>query len=204
MIALALLAAFLVGSIPFGYLVPRWAGGIDIRTVGSKNPGFTNVYRAVGPGRGTIVLLLDVGKGVLAALLGRWLASGEAGVFTGLAGIAGHVWSPFLRFRGGKGVATTAGVFLTILPVEAVIALVVFLLVAGSTRFVSLGSVTAAAVLPIAVFALDRLRGGEPRRLQLFLAVAVALLILWRHRTNMTRLIEGTESRFRFRREKDA
>jgi glycerol-3-phosphate acyltransferase PlsY len=204
MVLLAIVAGFLLGSIPFAYLVPKLARGIDIRKRGSGNPGFTNVYRAVGPGLGTIVLVADIGKGVLAALVGRWLAGENGAVSGGFAGIAGHVWSPFLGFRGGKGVATAAGVFFTILPLEAGISLAVFLLAVGTSRFISLGSVAAAVTLPLAVFALDRFRGEPTRRLHLLFTIPVALLILWRHRANIGRLLTGTESRFRLRRGGDA
>ncbi|RPJ44422.1 MAG: glycerol-3-phosphate 1-O-acyltransferase [Candidatus Latescibacterota bacterium] len=200
MLLVAVLAGFLAGSIPFGYIVPKLARGIDIRTVGSGNPGFTNVYRALGPGLGTIVLAADVGKGVLAALAGRWLAGENAAILSGLAGIAGHVWPPFLGFRGGKGVAAAAGVFFTILPLEAAISLGVFLAAVLASRYVSLGSILAAATLPIAVFAFDRIRGGPARPLHLLLALTVAVLIIGRHRGNVRRLLAGTENRFSLRR----
>ncbi|MFH1679132.1 MAG: glycerol-3-phosphate 1-O-acyltransferase PlsY [Candidatus Eisenbacteria bacterium] len=203
MIAQAALAAFLLGSIPFGYLVPRVFGGLDIRSFGSGNPGFTNVYRAAGPVRGIAVLAGDVGKGILAVLLGRALGGTAGGAAAGLAAIAGHVWTPFLRFRGGKGVATTAGVFLTLLPAETGISAAVFLVAVLATRYVSLGSMLMAATLPLSVLVLDRLRGGPPRLHHLLLVLPVSLLIVWRHRANLRRLMSGTENRFHLRKERD-
>ncbi|MBM3321742.1 MAG: glycerol-3-phosphate 1-O-acyltransferase PlsY [Candidatus Eisenbacteria bacterium] len=199
----ALLAAFLLGSIPFGYLVPRLARGIDIRTVGSGNPGFTNVFRAAGPAPGIAVLLADAGKGVLAVLLGRALGEANGAAAAGVAAIAGHVWTPFLRFRGGKGVATAAGVFFVLLPLEAGIALAVFLAAVFSTRYVSLGSVLGAAALPASVAAIDALRDGPIRVGALLVSLLVTALVVWRHRENVRRLLAGTENRFCFRKGND-
>jgi glycerol-3-phosphate acyltransferase PlsY len=200
MALVAVACAFLLGSIPFGYLVPRLARGVDIRSVGSGNPGFTNVYRAAGPGLGIAVLLADAAKGVFAVLAGRALAGPNGAVLAGLAAIAGHVATPFLGFRGGKGVATTAGVFFTLLPLEAAVVLFLFFVVVGVSRYVSLGSVSAAAALPLSIVVGDAAR-GRPLRVPLFLlALSAAALIIWRHRANLRRLAAGTESRFRFRR----
>lgn len=199
--AATLILAYLAGSIPVGYLVPRLAAGIDIRAVGSGNPGFTNVYRAAGVLPGVIVLVLDIGKGVLAVSLARILGGGDgAAVLAGLAAIVGHMTTPFLRFRGGKGVATAAGVFFTLVPLATTIALLVFAVVVAATRYVSLGSMSAATSLPMLVAVLPRIRGEAFRMAPFLLTLAVAVLIVLRHRANLRRLLAGTESRFSFRR----
>ena len=195
-----LVVAFLVGAVPFGYIVPKLARGIDIRTVGSGNPGFTNVYRAVGTGPGLVVLLADIGKGIAAVLLGRAFGGGALPVVAGVAAIAGHIGTPFLRFRGGKGVATAAGVFITLLPLETAICLALFALVVGLSRYVSLGSVVAAVGLPIAVVVVARARDGALPTYELIVAALVAVIIVLRHRDNLRRLFAGEENRFSFHR----
>lgn len=203
-IALPLLMAYAVGSIPVGYLVPKLASGIDIRRVGSGNPGFTNVYRAAGAGAGTVVLAADIGKGIVAVLLARSFGAGETGsVLAGLAAIVGHVTSPFLGFRGGKGVATAAGVFVTLLPLETAICLLLFGAVVAATRYVSLGSVTAAVALPALTGVFPLLRGTPFRTAHFLMAAAVAVMIVVRHRANLGRLMAGNENRFSFRRRKE-
>ncbi len=199
--ALLLIAAFILGSIPVGYRLPKLLRGIDVRNTGSGNTGFTNVYRAAGAGLGITVLLADMGKGALAIYLARAGGGGEGlAVLAGLAAIAGHVWSPFLRFRGGKGVATTGGVFFTLVPIETGIALLLFLAVVGATRFVSLGSITAVAAIPVAMIVVARFRHTPVSLPALGLALLVTVLIVLRHRSNIRRLLDGTESRFLFRR----
>ncbi|MFH1277037.1 MAG: glycerol-3-phosphate 1-O-acyltransferase PlsY [Candidatus Eisenbacteria bacterium] len=201
---LPMLLAYAVGSIPVGYLVPKLASGIDIRRVGSGNPGFTNVYRAAGAGPGVVVLVADIGKGILAVLLARSFGAGETGsVLAGLAAIAGHVTTPFLGFRGGKGVATTVGVFFTLLPLETVICLLLFGAVVAATRYVSLGSVVMAIALPLLTGLVPALRGRPFRTAHFVMAAAVAVMIVVRHRANLGRLRAGKENRFSFRRRKE-
>jgi len=197
---LILIAAFLIGALPFGYFVPKLLRGVDIRTIGSRNPGFTNVYRAVGTGPGLVVLLADIGKGIVAVLLARAVGGGAIPVLAGIAAIAGHVWTPFLGFRGGKGVATAAGVFATLVPAATFICLGLFVLVVGLSRYISLGSVVAAVCLPIAVVVLARIRSAPVPGYELGIAVLVALLIVVRHRENLRRLFAGEENRFSFHR----
>ncbi|MBN1825978.1 MAG: glycerol-3-phosphate 1-O-acyltransferase PlsY [Candidatus Eisenbacteria bacterium] len=189
--------AYLLGSVPLGYWIPRAMHGIDIRTVGSGNTGFTNVYRAVGVVPGLIVLVADVAKGALAVLIAR--AAGEGAGLIALAGaaaVAGHIWSLFLRFRGGKGVATAAGVLFSILPIEAALSLAVFGVTVAAGRYISLGSVAAALSFPIWTLILGSRapNGVEPPYLAL--AVVIAALITVRHRANIRRLLAGKESRF--------
>lgn len=195
-------AAYLLGSIPLGYWLPLALRGIDIRTVGSGNPGFTNVYRAVGTAPGLAVLVADVGKGALAVAIARW-AGGDAAVLAvaGAAAVAGHVWSLFLRFRGGKGVATAAGVLFSVLPAEAALALAVFAVTVAATRYVSLGSVLAALSFPAWTLLLGSRSAGGVKIPFLALALLIAALVVLRHRGNIRRLLAGTENRFTFRRE---
>lgn len=198
-VALGLLVGYLAGSLPFAYLAGRLLKGVDLRTVGSGNLGATNVYRTLGAGPAVVVLLLDAGKGALpAALLPGLMLPPDAGAGArlgaglafGVAAIAGHAKPLFLLFRGGgKGVATAAGVFGALAPVALAGAVAVFAAVLAATRYVSLGSMLAALVLPVLVWLTQ---GSTP---VFWVAVAVALFIVWTHRANIGRLRAGTESR---------
>lgn len=184
--------AFLLGGVPFSHIIARLRG-VDLRAVGSGNIGATNLARALGFGLGAFGLLLDAAKGAAAVLLPRFVPGVEAtGAIEALAGalaVAGHAFSPFLRFRGGKGVATGAGAFAVMAPVATLIALAVFAVIVGITRIVGLGSVLAALTLPVAAHLL-----GAGRAITLA-AGAVALLVVARHRANLARLLRGTEHR---------
>jgi len=186
--------AFLLGAVPFSWLLARMIRGVDIRGVGSGNIGATNVARSIGLGPGLLALALDVAKGSAAVLLARWLLAGDARlpvleVIAGGMAILGHNFTPFLRFRGGKGVATGAGVFGVLAPWALLGAVLVFVLVVAIGRMVSLGSVLAAVSLPIAVLAL----GG--RREIGVISVLVAVLVIVRHRANLQRILAGKENR---------
>lgn len=207
------LIGYLLGALPFGYLVAR-AKGVNIFEVGSKNPGATNVRRVLGRGPGNLVFALDACKGALAAswaLLSRsavsvtydmeeWglTAAGRIAdddwINLGLAGLAGamlgHSYSCFTKFRGGKGVATGAGGICVIIPISALVGGVVWLLAFYSTRYVSLASILAAVSLPVTVW----LR-GRPVPL-VVVAALIALFVVIRHRDNIRRLAQGTENRF--------
>lgn len=178
----AILIGYVVGSLPIGYLVAQRAGGVDLRRVGSGNVGATNVYRTTGLAIAIAVMLADLGKGALAV----WLA-GANPVAAGVAAVVGHIYPIWLRFRGGKGVATASGVFAILAPVPTLIAAATFTLVVARTRFVSLGSIAATIVLPIA----EWLTAG-PRAADVGTTV-IAALILFRHRGNITRLMSRTE-----------
>jgi glycerol-3-phosphate acyltransferase PlsY len=190
---LAAVAGFLLGSIPFSYLLARCVGGLDIRAVGSGNVGATNVARTAGWRLGVIALLLDAAKGAAAVFAGRaFAAEGEAvvaGAVAGGAAILGHVFTPWLRFRGGKGVATGAGVFAVLAPMALGIALAAFAAAVAISRMVSLGSVAAAAMLPAAALGL-----GAPQPI-VILAFGAGALILFTHRTNIARMLRKTEHR---------
>ncbi|MGH9480745.1 MAG: glycerol-3-phosphate 1-O-acyltransferase PlsY [Terriglobales bacterium] len=193
--ALLLLLAFLIGSIPFGYLLYRVATGQDIRRAGSGNIGATNVMRSAGAKLGVLTLLLDAGKGYVALWLGERWAHGHAAVLAAMLFlvILGHLYSPWLRFRGGKGVATALGSFLALTPGPLLGALAVFVLVLLAWRYVSLASIAACAALPLLL--LIPLRQGGLAPVTEAAAVAVAALIVVRHRTNLGRLRRGTEAK---------
>ena len=194
----AALVGYVLGAVPFGVMVARWHG-VDIFKVGSGNPGATNVKRSIGKGAGNLVFGLDFIKGAAAALLGHAWAGllppeSTHGVWLGLIGlmaaILGHSYSVFIRFRGGKGVATTLGGAIALMPVAALISVVVWLVLFYSTRYVSLASIGLAVTLPVAVFFLNGLS-------ELFgFAVLLAVFVIVRHRQNIIRLLRGTENRF--------
>jgi glycerol-3-phosphate acyltransferase PlsY len=189
-VAVAVAAAYLIGSIPFSYLVARAWGVADVRRVGSGNVGATNVMRSAGRAAGLAAFALDFAKGALAA----WLAlriepAGTLAALAAVAAVVGHMFPVWLRFQGGKGVATGAGAFAPLAPLPTAGALVVFLVVAAATRYVSLGSV--AAALALAAFALASERPAPVG----WAAALVAALVVWRHRSNLQRLFSGTERR---------
>lgn len=186
---IVVIVAYLIGSIPFGYLIVRGKVGADIRETGSGGTGATNVSRRAGKVAGIVTLLLDALKGSAAVLIAArlthsdWLIAAAA-----IAVLVGHIFPVWLRFRGGKGVATGAGVFLVLAPVALLCAGVLFLAIVFLTRYVSLGSMIAAATIPLFVWLLN-----DSRPL-LIAAVVGGLLIVFAHRGNIGRLAHGTES----------
>lgn len=198
LVALAMLASYALGSVPTGLWLGLHLKGVDIREHGSKNIGATNTLRVLGKGLGAIALIGDIAKGAVAVLIFARLASWEyAPLACGCAAIAGHTWSLFLKFKGGKGVATSAGVFFGLCPVPAGIALGAFAIVVAATRMVSAGSIVAALVLAGSVFAFstDPLTGAVYGTVLRMLVVLVALVIIVRHRTNIQRILKGEESK---------
>lgn len=199
-----LLISYLVGSFPTGVIAGR-LHGIDLREHGSGNTGFANALRVLGPKAGIPVLIVDVAKGLVAviavaAIAGQASPLGPTGirVAAGLAAIAGHIWPAFTGFRGGKAVATAAGVFLALSPVATAAAIAVWVVLVFVTRYVSVGSIAAAFTLPFAVGIETRV-ARTPQPLPLVAAVAVvAIAIVIRHRSNMRRLLAGTESKVRW------
>ncbi len=190
MIAVIVCIAYLLGAVPFALLLVRWATGVDVRRVGSGNPGTANVWRNTGPGLGLAVLILDCAKGAAAVMIARAAGLDRNGqALAGLAAIAGHIWPVWLGFRGGKGVAAAAGAFAVIAPWATGVATLVFAVCLGLTRYVSVGSLLGAIALAIAALAL-----GEPAAI-VASAGAAATLIIWRHRENIARLRRGTELR---------
>lgn len=193
------IVAYLLGSIPFGFLIVRLARRGDIRRQGSGNIGAANVSRHAGAGAGVATLVLDAAKGYAAV----WLAARASGgnirwmILSAAAAVMGHMFSVWLRFRGGKGVATGLGVFLAICPAAVAAAFVVWILVVAFWHYSSLGSISAAAALPILVYLLYAPPHTPPLALSVG-TVAVSLLVLWKHRENMRRLLDGTESKLKF------
>jgi glycerol-3-phosphate acyltransferase PlsY len=185
-------AAYLLGSIPTGLILARLVGGVDIRTAGSGNIGATNVYRTLGRTVGVMTLAGDCLKGLVPVLIALRLGVGEPWLVTvGLAAFLGHVFTIFLRFKGGKGVATALGVFLGLTPLAVLAALGVFIVIVGVSRYISLGSISAAAAMPLAVW----LTGGSPLRCTL--TAVIALVVIGKHHENIRRLLAGTENKFR-------
>ncbi|HKZ51954.1 MAG TPA: glycerol-3-phosphate 1-O-acyltransferase PlsY [Candidatus Acidoferrales bacterium] len=193
----SLIVAYLLGAVPFGYVFVRLHLGRDIRAYGSGSTGATNVTRSAGPLLGLLTLALDVGKGYAAVLLAAWLTDGDIrwASAAAVAAIVGHSYPVFLRFRGGKSVATGVGVFLYLAPLAVAGALLVWLVVVLGWRYVALGSVLATCAYPLFAFAFYR--SELPATLA---AVACAVIIILRHRSNLERLVQGTEPRFSLKR----
>ena len=190
-----LLAAYLIGAIPFGYLLVKWTTGADVRAAGSGNIGATNVLRTTGRAAGVATLLLDIGKGYLAVWLAErlthanpWWTSAAA-----LAVMAGHAYPVFLRFRGGKAVASFVGAFLRLAPLALASVLVVFVVVVAWTRYISMGSIVGAAALPLGVWLISR----SPWPV-VAASIVAGGFIIYRHSSNIRRLRAGTENVFRF------
>jgi acyl phosphate:glycerol-3-phosphate acyltransferase len=191
--ALVVVVAYLLGSIPFAYLAGR-TRGIDIRTVGSKNVGASNVFRELGKGMGVTVMALDIAKGLLAVVIANSETSSPWPLIAAAAAIVGHVFPVWLRFRGGKGVAVAGGAMIGLVPFAAVMVLILWVIVVGLTRYVSVGSIVAAAVFPFLVLGV-----GAPWPTIVF-AFVVAIMVIVRHRANVHRLRGGQELRLDFRR----
>jgi acyl phosphate:glycerol-3-phosphate acyltransferase len=192
--ALALLASYLLGAIPTSHLVSRLFAKIDLREHGSGNLGATNLYRVLGWKYAIPVALFDIAKGAISVLVfaPRVADSELFALACGVAAILGHVFSVFVGFKGGKGVATAAGVMLGLTPLALAVAAAVWAVLVLLTGYVSLGSIAAAAVLPVAVYLLERPTTGE----LLWIDVGVAVGVIFLHRRNIQRLIKGTENRF--------
>jgi acyl phosphate:glycerol-3-phosphate acyltransferase len=194
---LLLAAAYLIGSFPTSYVAGRLARGIDLRQHGSGNLGATNAFRVLGWKAATPIFILDIAKGWFPAFYFPMI-DGQAwgwALAYGSAAIIGHIFSIYVRFKGGKGVATGAGVFLALAPVAVLAGLALWITIVALTGYVSLASIAAAALLPVAVFLT---LGAGP---VLWLALALGAFVIWAHRANMGRLIRGEEHSFRRRRD---
>ena len=190
--ALAVVAlAYLIGSLPFSFLVARWFGVSDVRRVGSGNVGATNVLRSAGKGAGVLAFALDAGKGAAATALALRVAAGDPGLpaLAAVLAVAGHMYPVWLRFQGGKGAATGLGAFAPLAPWAAALAVLAFAVVAAATRYVSLGSVVGALALAAVCLASA---GGGPLTLA---ASATAALVVFGHRANLRRIVGGSERR---------
>ncbi len=201
--ALVLIAAYLLGSIPFGYLIVRSRTGADVRATGSGGTGATNVSRRAGKVAGVVTLLLDALKGALAVVLARWLLTNDFGInwwvaVAAIVAVFGHCFPVWLGFRGGKGVATGVGVFLSLYPLAVACAAAIFVLVVALTRYVSLGSILSVAALPLFIWLLSvYVKPVADLAPMMTAALATGALIILMHHANIGRLLRGTESKFK-------
>ena len=198
-----LLGSYLLGSIPFGYVAGK-IRGIDIRKIGSGNIGATNVVRVLGKRYGYSVFVLDFLKGFSAVKISmsiatdagpEWASPEIFGIFAAIASVIGHSFPVWLKFRGGKGVATSAGALFGLIPLAALIGIVIWVLVFWLTRYVSVASVVAAATLPLVILIMTRLNQIHGNSL-FYSSLGLAAVVMWRHRSNFSRLMHGSEPRF--------
>lgn len=190
---------YIFGALPCGVWLGKWVKNIDIREHGSKNSGATNAYRILGPKYGIMVLIMDALKGFIPLYLASIF--GVAGVhliILGLVAILGHTFSFFLGFKGGKGVATSLGVFLFLMPKVIGILVIVFILVVGTSKYISLGSIICAGLLPVLAYFLP-IRESLPRTPLIIISLIVGLFVIYKHKANIKRLIEGKENKFNLR-----
>src|SRR6266480_6266731 len=202
-LAVLLVGSYFLGSIPFGYLAGRLVG-IDIQQAGSGNVGATNVVRVLGKRHGYPVFAFDFLKGFGAVKISMLMAPGRPpewnspeifGILAAMSSVLGHLYPPWLKFNGGKGVATSAGALLALTPVATLIGVAIWIIVFWLTRYVSLASITAAVVLPIVILVVSS-QDQNKRKPLVYSSVCVAAVVVWRHRSNLSRLIRGTEPRF--------
>lgn len=187
----ALILSYLLGSVPMGLILARAAGKGDLRTVGSGNIGATNVMRVGGLRLAGLTWMLDMIKAIAAVVLGTWVGGAALGAWCGFVAIVGHCYPVWLRFRGGKGISSLFGVLLAISPVSFITCGIMWLIVALSSGFSSLGAVVAFCFMPVLGFCISASVGWA--------FFAISLLCLWRHRENIRRLINGTESQIQWR-----
>ena len=187
-------AGYLCGAIPVAYVVGKQRG-IDIRTIGSGNVGATNALRSMGTSAGAMVLLLDIAKVLVVLVVGQLLQlSREVLLLGGLAAFLGHIWPVYLKFKGGKGVAVAAGILMFFFPLPGLISITLFVVVAALTRYVSLASLSAAISVPLLLPVFNY------HNLEVAYTGAIVMLIVWGHRANIVRLIQGNENKLSFRR----
>lgn len=195
-------ASYIIGSVPTSILVGKLLRGIDIRDYGSRNPGATNTFRVLGKEIGIAVGIIDIFKGFFAVSILTGMIPGDQSISrearmlaAGLAVVAGHIWTVFAGFRGGKGVGTAFGAFLALAPIPSLIALTMWCAVTFTTGYVSLGSITAAMALP-AAYAVLGFYGCSFSRLIAAVLLLVGIIIIIRHKSNISRLLKGEENRF--------
>jgi glycerol-3-phosphate acyltransferase PlsY len=207
-----ILLSYLVGSFPTGLLVGKYFKGIDPRTLGSRNMGSTNAFRVLGWKLGALVQLIDITKGLIATLLISKLFYGSlpfenrtpfqditlVQLIAGLSAVVGHVWTIFANFKGGKGINTTAGVLLSLAPVDATISIGVFIIVLFSSGYVSLGSISAAFAFPLVMFLRENVFDVDVNgyHTMIYFSLAVFIFLVYNHRANIKRLLYGEENRF--------
>lgn len=197
---LLVVLGYLLGSIPNGVIIGKTFKGIDIREHGSKNTGATNAFRVLGKNLGITVFFLDMFKGMISLFIASSLGiKGDILVVIGVIAIVGHMFSPFLKFKGGKGIATGFGVFLYLTPIEALMAIAVFIVIVAFTKYISAGSIAAAIVLPIFISFLPVNRAIESKSLLLVFTILICAYVIFKHRSNITRLLKGEENKFNFK-----
>ncbi len=200
-LASAFILAYILGSIPTSYLMGKFIKKIDIRDFGSGNVGATNALRVLGTKIGIITLIIDIGKGILAVFMGKIIVAEPSNIVLiafGLFAILGHIFTIFLKFKGGKGVATSAGVFIALSPLAVGIALIVFVLTVWISKYVSLGSILAALVLFLVELYLNITHSFENIELLIFIFVIAAFIII-RHKSNIKRILAGNENKLSFK-----
>ena len=200
-LVIALFAAYILGSIPTSYIIGKLIKGIDIRNFGSGNVGTTNALRILGTKVGVFTLIIDIGKGFLAVNFARFIIPEPTDIIiiiTGLFAIIGHIFTIFLKFKGGKGVATSAGVFIAIIPIPVALALFVFVLTVWLSKFVSLGSILAALTLFISELVMNFWISFVELEFLIFTFI-IALFIIIRHKANIQRLFNGNENIISFK-----
>jgi glycerol-3-phosphate acyltransferase PlsY len=182
---------YLIGSIPFSFIIGKMLNNIDIRKHGSGNAGATNAFRVLGLKGGVLSFIGDFGKGVFAVLIGKYFLGLDGGLLTGLFAVIGHCYPITLKFKGGKGVATTAGIIIAVNPIIGIILMVFQLSIVYFTRYVSLASVLAAAFFPMISYLFKMEKNF------IILSIFLAIFIIYRHKSNIKRLLKGTESKFK-------
>lgn len=212
-IAIALTTAYLLGAIPFAFLIARVTGVKDLRRIGSGNLGATNVWRAAGPVAGVSVFLADIGKGAVAILLARFFLADSSQVIVssdivlvvaGLMAVLGHVFPVYLGFRGGKGAATGLGMMAMLLPIPTLVAFVVFAVIAATWRYISLATILGAISLFVVVTIQKFWLTPEVDLVYFIMTLVLTLFIVFTHRQNISRLISGTENRINLSRSSEA
>ncbi len=183
------ICSYLIGSIPFSYLIPKWIGKIDIRTMGSGNTGTTNVVRTLGMKVGVLALIGDFPKGIIPALIGLLWLGELGGIIGGSMAVIGHCYPVWLKFKGGKGVATSAGILIVLMPDICILLLIGQFIIIALTKYMSLASLLSAVLLPILAFIFSK-----SDQMVLF-SIGLALFVIFRHRSNLFRLIKGTETK---------
>ena len=194
-----IIISYFLGSLPTGFLIGKYLKNIDLRTIGSGSTGATNVLRNVGKWPALFVFIIDVGKGLIAVTIAKELANqglidsnqGLIEVLAGISAISGHIWPIWLKGKGGKAVATGLGMFLALSWKVGLASLGIFLIVLAKSKFVSLSSITAAILLPIFMF----FNLGNASHPYFVISLIVSLLVIWKHRTNINRLLKGEESK---------
>ena len=184
--------SYFLGSLPTGYLFGKYLKNIDLRTIGSGSTGATNVLRNVGKWPAFFVFIIDVGKGIIAVKIAQYYSNDSlVEILAGISAISGHIWPVWLKGKGGKAVATGLGMFLALSWKVGLASLGIFLIVLSKSKFVSLSSISAAIFLPIFMF----LNLGNLIHPYFFISIFVSILVIWKHRTNIKRLLEGKESK---------